>query len=286
MSRGWLERWFGDRRNLTVINMVQEHLGITKNAVQELYNMVYNACEGKADKNELYNRIADLEKRADQIRRDMVDELTKREIFPTEREDLMELVRAVDWIADWARESGRILLLLPIVTFPEDMKTSICNMCKTNVSCVTVLSNSIKTLSKDASQAIELSNEVEMLEEEIDEQYSACRKHLADLNYPEYKVGILILLNEFLDSVEMISERRTCMALSEDEAVEEVTKCVDQGFLCVEAVLKTLADAKGVESEYIPAIATGMGAGVGRTGQICGAVTGCNSGSRIMVWQK
>jgi C_GCAxxG_C_C family probable redox protein len=64
------------------------------------------------------------------------------------------------------------------------------------------------------------------------------------------------------------------MALSEDEAVEEVTKYVDQGFLCVEAVLKTLADAKGVESEYIPAIATGMAAGVGRTGQICGAVTG------------
>ena len=206
MSKGWLERWFGDRRNLTVINMVQEHLNITKNAVEELYNMVCDACEGEADKNDLYNRVADLEKRADQIRRDMVDELTKRDIFPIEREDLMELVRAVDWIADWARESGRILLLLPIETFPDGMKTCISNMCKTNVSCVTVLSNSIKTLSTDASQAIELSNEVEMLEEEIDEQYSACRKHLAYLNYPEYRVGILILLNEFLDSVEMIAD--------------------------------------------------------------------------------
>lgn len=206
MSKGWLERWFGDRRNLTVINMVQDHLNITKNAVEELYNMVCDACEGEADKDALYNRVADLEKRADQIRREMVDELTKREIYPTEREDLMELVRAVDWIADWARESGRILLLLPFETFPEGMKTSISNMCKTNVRCVTVLTNSIETLSNDAAQAIELSNQVEMLEEEIDEQYSACRKHLVDLNYPEYKVGILILLNEFLDSVEMIAD--------------------------------------------------------------------------------
>jgi len=68
------------------------------------------------------------------------------------------------------------------------------------------------------------------------------------------------------------------MELREAEAVEEVTKHVDQGFLCVEAVLKTLADTKGAKSEDIPAIATGMGAGVARTGQICGAVTGAIMG--------
>jgi predicted phosphate transport protein (TIGR00153 family) len=206
MSKRWIERWFGDRRNITVINMVQEHLTITKNAVEELYNMVCEACEGEADKRELYNKIADLEKRADQIRRDMVDELAKREIFPTEREDLMELVRAVDWIADWARESGRILLLLPFKTFPEEMKISTSNMCKTNVSCVTALTDSIEVLSSDVAKAIELSNYVEILEEEIDEQYGICRKHLADLDYPEYEVGTLILLNEFLDSVEKIAD--------------------------------------------------------------------------------
>jgi len=47
-----------------------------------------------------------------------------------------------------------------------------------------------------------------------------------------------------------------------------------EGFLCVEAVLKTLADMKELESDFIPAIASGMAAGVARTSQICGAVTG------------
>lgn len=64
------------------------------------------------------------------------------------------------------------------------------------------------------------------------------------------------------------------MELNQSEAVGKVIKYVGQGFLCVEAVLKTLADAKGVKSEFIPAISTGMGAGIARTGQICGAVTG------------
>ena len=62
--------------------------------------------------------------------------------------------------------------------------------------------------------------------------------------------------------------------MDRDEAIELAMGYVDDGFLCVEAVLKTLADLKGVESEYIPAIASGMAAGVARTSQICGAVTG------------
>ena len=62
--------------------------------------------------------------------------------------------------------------------------------------------------------------------------------------------------------------------MNQEEAVEQVMQYVDDGFFCVEAVLKTLADMKGIESEYIPAIASGLAAGVARTSQICGAVSG------------
>ena len=62
--------------------------------------------------------------------------------------------------------------------------------------------------------------------------------------------------------------------MDRDEAIELAMGYVDDGFFCVEAVLKTLADMKGIESEYIPAIASGLAAGVARTSQICGAVSG------------
>ena len=62
--------------------------------------------------------------------------------------------------------------------------------------------------------------------------------------------------------------------MNKEDAIERAIGYIDDGFLCVEAVLKTLADLKGLESEYIPAIASGMAAGVARTNQICGAVTG------------
>lgn len=62
--------------------------------------------------------------------------------------------------------------------------------------------------------------------------------------------------------------------MNKEEAVQRAMKYADDGFLCVEAVLKTLADMKELDSDIIPAIASGMAAGVARTSQICGAVTG------------
>ena len=62
--------------------------------------------------------------------------------------------------------------------------------------------------------------------------------------------------------------------MNREEVIDRTIGYADQGFLCVESVLKALADLKGVESEYIPAISSGMAAGVARTSQICGAVSG------------
>ena len=142
MSRKWLERWFGDRRNEIVLEMVREHLELTSTAVKELYNMVCIACEEETDKDSLYNKISEVEMKADQLRRNMIDELSKRDVFPTEREDLMELVRAVDWVADWAREAGRILLTIPFEKSPKEMKQAAQDMCKANQDCVSVLAAS------------------------------------------------------------------------------------------------------------------------------------------------
>lgn len=47
-----------------------------------------------------------------------------------------------------------------------------------------------------------------------------------------------------------------------------------QGFCCSESVLQAVAEGRGIQSELIPKIATGLCAGISRTGGICGAVSG------------
>ena len=66
--------------------------------------------------------------------------------------------------------------------------------------------------------------------------------------------------------------------LTKDETVNLAASHAEEEFLCSEAVLMALAKCMGVESKLIPMIATGFGAGIGREGEVCGALSGAVMG--------
>jgi len=199
--------WFAPKRGDRILEMVEEHLALTQDAVSDLYRLVEaSSLRRDAESKELFESLSQLEMRADQLRREMVEELTRSEMFPEEREDLMELVRAVDWIADWSKEAGRILIIIPFDKVPDEMKTAAQNMCGANVDCVTVLGKCIKALPDHPMEALDLANEVEVLEETIDELYSLARTQLVTMNSNGFTTGSLILLNMFLDAIETVAD--------------------------------------------------------------------------------
>jgi len=69
---------------------------------------------------------------------------------------------------------------------------------------------------------------------------------------------------------------------SKEETLKLAESYAGQRFLCSESCLMALAKCQGVESPLIPRIATGFGAGVGRSGETCGAVTGAVMSLSIM----
>ena len=199
--------WFAPSRGEDVLGMAEKHLELTKNAVRELYSMVDAAA--KCDREgcaKHYMSVSRMEMEADDLRRKMVDALTKSEMFPEERDDLMELVRAVDWIADWSKEAGRILNVIQLDKAPQEMREAALNMVKADADCVAVLEECLKKAYEDPKEAVNLANKVELLEEDTDELYSQARKHLATLEFKGWTIGSLILLNEFLDALETIAD--------------------------------------------------------------------------------
>jgi C_GCAxxG_C_C family probable redox protein len=55
---------------------------------------------------------------------------------------------------------------------------------------------------------------------------------------------------------------------------EEAKKQFEKGFLCAPAVLSTYSEQLGLEKALALKIACGFGAGIGRMGRTCGAVSG------------
>jgi C_GCAxxG_C_C family probable redox protein len=66
------------------------------------------------------------------------------------------------------------------------------------------------------------------------------------------------------------------------EAAEKAGAFFKSGFCCAESVLNALAEAKGIQSEIIPRIATGLCSGMSRTSRTCGALSGAIMGMSLV----
>ena len=64
------------------------------------------------------------------------------------------------------------------------------------------------------------------------------------------------------------------MPMTRDELIERALRYADDGWVCAESVFMALADLKGIRSDLVPAVATGLGGGMGYTGNVCGALSG------------
>jgi C_GCAxxG_C_C family probable redox protein len=60
----------------------------------------------------------------------------------------------------------------------------------------------------------------------------------------------------------------------DDPAAKRSREYLESGYWCAESVLLAVAEAKGVQSDLIPGIATGFCSGMARTGGQCGALSG------------
>jgi C_GCAxxG_C_C family probable redox protein len=59
-----------------------------------------------------------------------------------------------------------------------------------------------------------------------------------------------------------------------DKAAKRSATLFDSGYCCAESVLKAVADEMNIQSDLIPAIASGFCGGISRTRGMCGAVSG------------
>ncbi len=60
----------------------------------------------------------------------------------------------------------------------------------------------------------------------------------------------------------------------DDQVAKRSRELLESGYWCAESVLLTVSEAKGIQSQLIPKIATGFCSGMARTGGQCGALSG------------
>jgi predicted phosphate transport protein (TIGR00153 family) len=197
------------RRKVLAISMILEHSKATVMAIEQLDRCINFALQGKReDLMRSFDILQLKEKEADLLKRKIIGELAKGDLPVSEREDLMRLARQTDDVIDWINETGRILVEFNLKDMPDDVKKITGDVSRVITSCVIKLDDCIEKLtSREFQDALKAADEVERLEEEMDGLYQMARRSLSGLNTGNVEIGPAILLSEFMDALETITDR-------------------------------------------------------------------------------
>jgi len=200
-----LIKWFEKRRETKALAMIQRHLALTTGIVEDLEKAV--SAVVRKDEKEMRRcteRIASGEKEADGLRRKVMDEISRGELSPVDRVDLMDLVKRVDMVADWSRESTRVLGALPIEHVPGSIKDEFIEMVQSVKECAISLQKCVNKMMTRPEEALQAADFVEREEEKVDDIHEKARILMGKEDLP--RAGVAVLVSQLFEALEMIAD--------------------------------------------------------------------------------
>ncbi|MEM3012711.1 MAG: DUF47 family protein, partial [Candidatus Hadarchaeales archaeon] len=174
--------------------------------------------EGLEEVEKIHKTIEMRERKADALRRGIVDELARGDLPTSDKADLMRLARRMDWVADWAHESSRILvILLPIIEeisrSSEQLKEVCLKIAAKLEECTSNLVEAIRSMAEgDLEKLLTQADKVEQNEEDVDALYEDARKEVLYIDGKAISIGGLVIFSQFLDALEDMADNceHTC----------------------------------------------------------------------------
>jgi len=199
--------WFSAKRGNAVIELAGEHFALTKEVIGGLNSMIEADVEGNAEDSEKHFwYLHQKEHEADTVRRELIEKVSLSEMFPEEKMDIIDLAKAIDFIADSGHEAGRILSVIELDKAPVEMKKIILEMGKADKACVESLTDCYTAMRNKPKNCVELTQKVENIEEQVDMLYAQSRFNFGKLKFVGWDPGPLYMLAEFMDSLELVAD--------------------------------------------------------------------------------
>ena len=205
MASTWA--WLSRRKEKQVLAKCLEHLS----AVEEVAKKALEAIEAyeRGDisaARRAYQALFEAERRADQIKHDILRGLITELFHPIDREELIRLVLASDDIADYTKAGIRRLLYAKPEETPEKAIIALKNIAEKLVKATELAHKAITILRDNPREAIEITNRIESLEEEVDEIRSEIEEWILS-NCEKMKLRSCLVLLQVLESLETATDK-------------------------------------------------------------------------------
>jgi len=201
-----MEKWFVQRRKSKVLELADRQLTLAIDTVTELENSISEASKKNVgDAKKHIEKLFRTEEEIDNLRRTIFEESTRGSLPLNDREDLMHLVKRLDVMADFVKDSGRSVLLLLEISIPKELWNAYTEMAKDLVECAKALRASIEKLGSDPMEARMLSQKVDQVEKRVDEKHLKIKGLLLKSD-KEVAPSALLILKDLVESMEQVAD--------------------------------------------------------------------------------
>jgi len=206
-ERGSLLEWFGKRKESVVMKAMREHAQAISDTITEL-NRAFMAMtrEEKEKALDAIKRVALSEKEADRLEEKITEELSTGDLESKEREDLMHLIRRMDYVADWAKEASMNLQLVveANVQVPLTLWVKYSAMTAELEKSAKALKTTIDNLGVDEEAVGRYERSVVIQEHILDEMYFSTKKEIL---FADIDPKAIYLMRDILHDIENSSDK-------------------------------------------------------------------------------
>lgn len=206
-----LFEWFKSRNEETAINKTLVHTQKVLECVVEYEKgLTFLLEENKIDLAiKVFFRVDELEQQADNIRRNILNMLSKAELSPSIRENLMHLIKRIDDVANAANASARILIYMnhsDLFQLDDLVHENLLKMSRITVDAVKKLNLMVKKLiSGEEKEIQDIGDEVNKLEHDCDELRFAINRNLVS-NHPNINAFSAIEIYNIIGALETVTD--------------------------------------------------------------------------------
>jgi hypothetical protein len=193
--------WLGKKKEKDVLKSIQKNIKEGWKISEEFKNGFKLYCEGNFEESRrTMQKILQMEKKADETKREIASELSKGIFLPVDREDLLRLALQVDRAIDEIEGAARRLTLFDI-RVSKELRGELLFMADKVVDIFDKLYRIIPKLKVSAKEALRAADEVERMEEEIDGIHMSILRKILKLGKKK-DVTPLLLLREVVENLE------------------------------------------------------------------------------------
>jgi len=199
--------WLGKRREKQVISYAIKHLDLIEKEANNFLEMIKAVLQEKLTEIEnLYKQVFENERKADEEKKKIIDELSTEIIHPISREELIRMILTSDDIANYIKSAARRVSFLTEKRLPSDIIKYYLQMTEKIYEQIQMLKDAVTLLAEDPKQSIKLADKIEELEEEVDEIRGEAEKKIFSL-CENSSPGECLLAFHILNTIENASDK-------------------------------------------------------------------------------